>query len=288
MKKLIIAVMMLGFSLSGLATEIPQAVVNALLDESVSVVGVGGQGSGVLSTRNGITYCTTAGHVIADGRKTRTVVDAATKSTKTLVYFDDVQVVKEIVQNGRKVETRIAYAEVIRFSDADTGDDIAVLRLRNKGFCDSSVKFYLNKELPLVSSEIVHVGSIGGVRGFNSITTGVISYQGRVMGGQLYDQISNIGAHGSSGCGVFKMDGSYIGMLVRGGEGFNLIVPIRRMLDWAKRNNAEWVFNPAIPANDDFTFPVENYMEAPSVSHLNDEDTSNCRFMMNWSYGLDD
>ncbi len=270
-------------SLSVFGAEVPQTVTDKLQDVSVSVVAVGGQGSGVLVVKNGTTYCITAGHVVADGRRTRTVIDSATKSTKTLVYFNDVKVVKEVTENGRKVQTLIAYAEVIRFSDADTGDDIAVLRLRKKSIASNSTTFYINKTLPLIGTEVIHVGSIGGVFGFNSMTRGVISYQGRVVNGVLYDQTSSMGAHGSSGCGIFTNDGVYIGMLVRGGEGFNLIVPMRRILDWAKRNNSEWLFNDAIPTNDDINAPVENYLEAPSVGFFEslDLDKAKCHFLLN-------
>jgi hypothetical protein len=38
-----------------------------------------------------------------------------------------------------------------------------------------------------------------------------------------------------------------MGMLVRGaGETFNLIVPVRRMIKWAKRADVEWAINDAI------------------------------------------
>ena len=44
-------------------------------------------------------------------------------------------------------------------------------------------------------------------------------------------------------------DGQYIGMLVRGaGEGFNLIVPMRRMAKWAQDNDLEWALNPELEA----------------------------------------
>ena len=36
----------------------------------------------------------------------------------------------------------------------------------------------------------------------------------------------------------------YVGMLVRGaGETFNLIVPVRRMKEWAKARNASWALD---------------------------------------------
>ena len=50
--------------------------------------------------------------------------------------------------------------------------------------------------------------------------------------------------HNSSGGGVFLEDGRCMGLLVRGaGETFNLIVPVRRMKEWAKTMKVEWAIN---------------------------------------------
>ena len=57
-------------------------------------------------------------------------------------------------------------------------------------------------------------------------------------------------------------DGRYVGMLVRGaGEGFNLIVPVRRMRKWAKNANVLWALDPRVkmPSEDDMKkIPVED------------------------------
>ena len=56
------------------------------------------------------------------------------------------------------------------------------------------------------------------------------------------------GGGGSSGGGVYlKSDARYVGMLVRGaGETFNLIVPVRRMVEWAKKNKITWALDPKV------------------------------------------
>ena len=47
---------------------------------------------------------------------------------------------------------------------------------------------------------------------------------------------------------MFLTDGRYVGMLVRGaGEGFNLIVPVRRMERWAKKHNVMWALDASVP-----------------------------------------
>lgn len=245
------------------------------------------QGSGVVKVRNGVGYVWTAGHVVADGRKTRTVVDSATKSTKTLVYFDDVKVVKDIVENGRLVEVVSAYAEVIRYSGPENGEDLALLRLRKTNFVTSSVDFSLTSEVPEVGTDLIHVGSMHGHFGSNSFTTGVFSHPGRILGNVVFDQTSVIATHGSSGGGVFfRSNGKYMGMLVRGsGEGFNLVVPVRRMIAWAKRSNAYWAMDDTIAVNDDPTYSVENYLEAPSVNPLDmgidSQDNESYEFQIN-------
>ena len=85
--------------------------------------------------------------------------------------------------------------------------------------------------------------------GSNSMTTGIVSQQGRLIGGgnkKVFDQTTCPGFPGSSGGGVYLTDGHYMGMLVRGaGETFNLIVPVRRMIWWAKEAGVEWAITDA-------------------------------------------
>ena len=64
---------------------------------------------------------------------------------------------------------------------------------------------------------------------------------------------------GSSGGGVYLTNGQYIGMLVRGaGEGFNFIVPVRRMSDWAKKVKVGWALDDSIAAPS-----IEELLEQP-------------------------
>jgi len=95
-----------------------------------------------------------------------------------------------------------------------------------------------------------------GQVGSNSMTRGIMSKVGRVLDigngeGTVFDQTTVTAFPGSSGGGVYLSDknednsGKYVGMLVRGaGEGFNFVVPVRRMRDWAKEVNAEWALDP--------------------------------------------
>ena len=73
---------------------------------------------------------------------------------------------------------------------------------------------------------------------------------------------------GSSGGGVFlKHDGDvrYVGMLVRGaGEGFNLIVPVRRMINYCEKHEIMWALNSggAMPSEEDLKkLPIEHSLK---------------------------
>jgi hypothetical protein len=79
----------------------------------------------------------------------------------------------------------------------------------------------------------------------------------------VFDQTTVAAFPGSSGGGVYlKSDARYVGMIVRGaGETFNLIVPIRRMVDWAKKNKIEWALDEKVEMPTDATIakiPVED------------------------------
>jgi S1-C subfamily serine protease len=268
MKFLLVPVLLLG-----LLTAANADIIDDLQDASVTIRTPKGQGSAVLFTRqvgnDTVTFVWTAGHVIENLRKTRRVIDPKEGSTKTLIEFEDAEVVQEFRQDGRRIGELVLDAKVIRYSDAQQGEDLALLQIRKKNFVgpNVTVHFYLESETPKIGTELFHVGSLKGQFGANSLTTGVISQIGRVLklgaNGVVFDQTTVTAFPGSSGGGVFlKNDGRYVGMLVRGsGEQFNFIVPIRRIRDWAVRCNLEWAIDPAcdVPSEDELRrLPVED------------------------------
>jgi len=233
---------------------------------SVTVRADRGQGSGVLITRElegfdgkpvKVNFVWTAGHVIRRLRTTRTIIDSKTGQSKTLVEFRDAEIVQEIIENGRRVGEKKMLASVIKYSDADEGQDIALLMVRKLGITDNSAVFYNteNDILP-IGTKVFHVGSLNGQFGANSMTDGIMSQIGRILnigsagGGVVFDQTTVNAFPGSSGGGVFvagdseetkQYRGQYCGMIVRGaGETFNLIVPIRRMRAWSKAAGCHW------------------------------------------------
>ena len=264
-----------------------------LQDVSVTIRAEGkfsaGEGSGVIFTRkdaegNLVNYVWTAAHVIDNLRSTRSVVVGGRQ--KTLVEFKDSLVVKEIRQSGRTVGRLQMDAEVLKYSDATTGHDLALLRIRKYDFVTASVTFYLDEKIPELGTGLLHVGSLLGQMGANSMTDGIYSQHGRILKSlnkYIFDQTTVTAFPGSSGGGVFLKESGeprYIGMLVRGaGEGFNLIVPARRMKSYCEKHDIMWALDPKvkIPSEEDLKkMPIEN---SPSEQE-EDEEKSEKKKMM--------
>jgi len=225
------------------------------------------EGSGVLITREidgeKITFVWTCAHVVDNLRTVRSVIGPGGQPRK-VVEFNDVQIIKELVEGGRRVGEIKMDATVIKFSDADDGEDLAVLMVRARDYGKGSAKFYLNKDEPIIpiGTQLFHVGSLLGQMGANSMTSGIISQVGRIHGKVEFDQTTVTAFPGSSGGGVYLQNGEYVGMIVRGaGEGFNFMVPIRRMKEWAKKHDIMWALDPSLraPAVKDIKdLPIES------------------------------
>ena len=230
------------------------------------------EGSGVLITRKigseKVTFVWTCGHVVDHLREVRTVIRKGTPIK--IVEFPDIQIIKELVEGGRRVGEIKMDATVVKYSDADDGEDLALLMVRAKDYGKASATFYLNKDDQIVpiGTQLFHVGSLLGQMGANSMTSGIVSQVGRIHGKVEYDQTTVTAFPGSSGGGVFLEDGRYMGMLVRGaGEGFNLVVPVRRMLRWAEAHNIMWALNPTLKAPS-----MDTILELPIESSAEEAD----------------
>ncbi len=264
MKKVFLSIFAVVFLSSDCFSE---DVSKYLQDISVTVKAKSGfassEGSGVIFTRDikfsggskKVNFVLTAAHVIDGLRSTRSIVDP-TGSIKKIVEFQDAEIVKKLVENGRTVGQLSVDAKVLKYSDAKEGEDIAILMIRKVGFVDVSGKVFTDKDgvgVP-IGTQLYHVGSLLGEMGSNSMTTGIMSQIGRTVSinngpKTIFDQTTVTAFPGSSGGGVYLLDGQYIGMLVRGsGETFNLIVPMRRMVSWATQEKVMWVLNSSIEA----------------------------------------
>lgn len=269
---LIYLTILLAFNItvSGQTPKDRQKVSDHLQDISVTIKSEGkyskSEGSGVLVTRtiddSNVTFVWTCGHVVRNLRKVKTVI--ASGKTIKKVEFGDVQIVKELVENGRRVGEVKMDATVLKYSDADDGQDLALLMVRSRDYGKAGARFYLDTETPIIpiGTPLFHVGSLLGQLGANSMTSGIISQVGRIRFKVEYDQTTVTAFPGSSGGGVYLEDGRYIGMIVRGaGEGFNLMVPIRRMISWAKEHDIMWAIDPSVEAptlKDIESLPIES------------------------------
>jgi S1-C subfamily serine protease len=214
---------------------------------SVTIRSQGGEGSGVCVNRGGETFILTAGHVIADNRHVEHLLDAEKGATRTVPKFDPLLVTKELLEDGRSIGKLTIEAEVVAYSSAEHGQDLALLHLRKRGLVKDSAAFAPAGDPPGIGTPLSHVGSLLGQQGSNSFTTGVYSQIGRVLFGRVFDQTTCAAFPGSSGGGVFDAQGRYVGMIVRGaGETFNLIVPVRRIREWAGEQNLGFLFDESL------------------------------------------
>ena len=286
--KNIIASLVLGFALltSSHAAEADNKTAEHLQTVSVTIRSEGqysnGEGSGVIFTRKNskgelVNFVWTAAHVIDNLRKERQVLVNGAK--KTIVEFKDPMIVKEIRQNGRTVGRLQMDAEVLKYSDADDGHDLALLRVRKTNFVTDTVTFYLDDKIPGLGTDLLHVGSLLGQMGANSMTDGIYSQHGRLIKSLnkfVFDQTTVTAFPGSAGGVVYlKDDARYIGMLVRGaGEGFNLIVPVRRMKDYCEKHKIMWALDPKVkmPSEDEIAKqPIEHEPKKEKLDTTADE-----------------
>lgn len=273
MKTLIAFTMAVMLSFTGISAEKKTSTAEHLQNVSVTIRAESGynagEGSGVIFTRKDkdgslVNLVWTAGHVIDNLRSERKIL--VNGAPRTLVEFKDPMIIKEIRQNGRTVGRLQMDAEVLKYSNADDGHDLALLRIRKLNFVTDSVTFYLDEKIPALGTDLLHVGSLLGQMGANSMTDGIYSQHGRIikdLNKHVFDQTTCTAFPGSSGGGVYlKSDAKYVGMLVRGaGEGFNLIVPVRRLTDYCERHKIMWAVDKkvAMPDTEELKkMPIEN------------------------------
>ena len=256
--------LLLIFLLCFASTSYGQTDVDKLDSAAVTIKASQGQGSGSIiikdvvvdsdGTIEKVAFCLTAAHVIQSHRSVRSVIENG-KDIK-IIEFSDPGILQELYSKGRRIGELKLDAKVIRYSDADDGDDLALLMLYARNKFDNSVEFIQDKEyIPNKGMRVIHIGSSNGQVGSNSFTAGNISQTGRLLpnvgsgSGVIFDQTSAPAEPGSSGCMIVEEEtGKYIGMLVRGGSStFNFVVPVRRMWKWAEKNNVEFILQDTYP-----------------------------------------
>jgi len=192
------------------------------------------------------TFVWTAAHVVQVFRHEKRIADSHGK-VRVEVEFDDPEIVVQTRDGfGQLISRKLMKCKVIRYSDADKGHDLALLRVRevNAFPLSADTRFMPANYVPSIGTELCHCGSmLGESAGANSHTTGVMSKPGR----GIFDQVTVVSYPGSSGGGIhLRSDGRYVGMLVRGvikKQGMNFIVPVRRMHTWAAKVGVEWALD---------------------------------------------
>lgn len=273
--KFLACLFLLCFATVSLADESTPSIPEQLQNISVTIKADGAQGSGTLVTRkigdDTVSFVWTAGHVVSDLRTVRRVVTGA-GDTKVVVQFREPQIVQEFKQDGRRVGETKLDATVVKYSDAEHGEDLALLMVRRKNAypVTATAVFMPADYVPPIGIEIAHCGSLLGQFGANSYTTGVLSQVGRTLelegaNVQVFDQVTTVSFPGSSGGGMYLKDsGEYVGMLTMGVQqlqGFNFMVPTRRIRAWAKTASIEWAVDPsvAVPTLEEIgKIPVED------------------------------
>ncbi len=190
-------------------------------------------GTGVVYQVNGEILVWTAGHLLwnrNDGQ-----------------YTGDVHVTIEVYgATGRAAITEMP-AQILAVSNPWEDYDLALLRVpMGSAVFNRSQTAVFATDSPEVGEEVWHVGSLHGFKGAQSVTDGVVASVGRSIFSSPYplDQITCEIMPGSSGGGAYLKDtGEFIGMVVQyHGPGFGLMVPVRDIRIWAKREGYGWVF----------------------------------------------
>jgi len=227
------------------------------------------EGSGTLFKRKvgkrDVVFCHTAAHVIAHMRSVREeIVDG---KPRKVVEFGEPLLVRKLrnPDTGRIVGETAVSSKVIRYSDSETGHDLALLQVLAKNFkAPQSVRFYdANATLVPLGTHLWGCSSLLGTDGANSLTDGILSQHGRVLFRSTdFTQVTTVAFPGSSGSGNFNDKGEYVGMLVRGTQtqGFNFLVPIKRMASYYRKSGMTWCLDASIPLTQEAIdkLPIED------------------------------
>jgi hypothetical protein len=263
MKKLILAIVLaLNTGAYAQLPSDPKDLVTYLQEASVTVKSGNSSGTGVVIKKGENSFILSAGHVVDGLRHVRKIIDPTTGSERSLIEFDEAEVIQLHFEGERIVGKTTMTAEVIHYSDSEHNDDIAVLHVRQKNFGARSIVFAPRDRATHLGDEVKHVGSFLGEGGANSYSEGKVSQVGRILlGDKVFHQLNLTAFPGSSGGATTYGDGHYMGMLVRGHDpGFVYITPASRIHDWAARNKFEWLLNndEMPPLKDVLNKPIED------------------------------
>lgn len=253
-------------------------IAKRLSQVSVTVLAPQGMGSGILLTRHTkdgkkLHLVLTAAHVVQHCRTFVPVLENDKPSSKAT--FSTVNVSIVVRRDGRVVRQMAYPAEIVQYSNAETGRDLAILKLIDPEFPDIDTEFALG--LPDVGSDLYHVGSMFGLS--DSFTCGVVSQVGRIVMGKNFDQVAMTIYPGSSGGGVFNAEARCVGIAVLlRAPGLGFIVPAREVHAWSIKAGCRWLTDPTVKIDTDklAKWPVENDGSALPAPEPDEEKSPGC------------
>lgn len=276
------------------STSYCQTVAQQVQDAQVTIRAGDHSGSGTLiTTSDGTTWVLSCGHLFDSVRTEREVSENGSK--RVVIEFSPAKIYKTLSDGKQDTGKIELLADVVRYSDPIYGEDLSLLKIRQRGTLKQTTKFYLEETPPTIDTEVYHCGSLRGDAGSNSLTTGVVSKIGRLYTDgkgreKVYDQTTATALPGSSGGPVcLKKDGRYVGCLVRGsGETFNLMVPTRRIQVWAKEVGIDFILDPTkkVPTDEELKKkPIEPHGNITSKGGSSFLDTNYFRIIDNTQNG---
>ncbi len=191
----------------------------------------GTQGAGfVVRDHNGNCWVWTVAHVLEAGKqRIRVEVSPPVAEPLETDYWPEPWVRQIIVEDGMPKIARTFRCEVIR---CDVAEDIALLRVRaDKPVFLGDTDFA--ERNPRIGDPVWSCGAPEGLD--QTVTSGIVSFIGRLSDTRLMDQNSAVSMPGSSGGPVADEHGRVIGLVHGGhGPGITLHVPTRVIVAWAE------------------------------------------------------
>lgn len=216
----------------------------------------GSTGTGIVFINEDKIFVWTCAHVIADSVVCCVKVNLNNGKAEYHCHVKAVQVGLKLFNEDDEEYGEIrVWAKIIRFS---TNDDLALLELPKNTLFKNSVKFplkYTYKMEP--GSRIFHIGCMRGDLGHKSISEGIHGLNGlQLEDNNFYCRLGLGIQPGSSGGGVFDLNGTCIGIAARSLDrtSFNqcFMIGFARMAQFAQRLDCEWAINNRIKVPTDY------------------------------------
>jgi S1-C subfamily serine protease len=135
--------------------------------------------------------------------------------------------IKVRLQDGRVVLAKILMESFVEEGGSGAARDVALLEIETGSIRHMAVLG--DSDTLEIGDQLAIVGNSGGILK-HSFTIGVVSYLNRELDVGVFIQTDALALGGNSGGPVFDMDGKVVGILVRGGNGVSLALPINDVL----------------------------------------------------------